>query len=172
MLMNVRSAADIQRSVMNIGNVPRARRLVVEKGSIRLEGESPQPFPTELDRKIFSAEKAIAMVTQIPPALKHDAAPGPDPKNRRMDGASPAQHHPPDQRSALVKKATPAKPTIQHAGRIEGSSGAKGKTKAQKSSPLSHQPQSPSWSSIPGGLPEWMKYLPKAESTSESPAIP
>jgi hypothetical protein len=192
MLMNVRSAADIQRSVMNTENVPRARRLVVENGTIRLEGESPvvvsarparkpsladnvlsKPLHNELGRKTLSAENATARVTPIPPALKHDAAPGPDPTHRRMGGTSSAEHQPSDRGAALAKKATPTKPTIQH-GRVEGKSGAKGKTKAQKSSPAlrAPQPQSPPWSSIPGGLPEWMKFLPKTDSTSESPASP
>jgi hypothetical protein len=180
MLLNARSAADIQRSVMNTGNVPRARRLVVANGSIRLEGESPlvtsvrparepslddhalsKRLHADLDRKMLSGERATAMVTPIPPALNHDAAAGPDFKSSRMSGAS-SRHQSPDRKSVLAKKATPTEPTIQHAG----------KTKPRKSPSLSHQPQSPPWSSIPGGLPEWMKYLPKTEGTSESPALP
>jgi hypothetical protein len=62
---------------------------------------------------------------------------------------------------------------MQKARQAEGKSGSKGKMKTQHTSPLSRadQVQSAPWNSMPGGLPEWMKYLPKTEST-ENPAIP
>jgi hypothetical protein len=187
MLVNARSAAEIQRSVMNTENVPRARHLVVENGTVRLEGESPlhamrtatfydnqagEPVRQRIQKELSPANTTIAMVNPGSSSLK-DAAHGSDNKRNRADGALSSKQSQ-EQRLAVPKKATAKDSQIQKARRAEGKSGSKGKTKAQKTSPLPrvNQPKSTPWSSMPGGLPEWMKYLPRPESTTEHAAIP
>ena len=187
MLVNVRSAAEIQRSVMNTENVPRARHLVVENGTVRLEGESPlhamrtanfydnqanEPVHQGIQKELFPANTTIAMVNPVSSSLK-DAAQGSYNKRNRADGALSSKQSQ-EQRLAVSKKATAKDSSIKKARRGEGNSGAKGKTKAQKTSPLprANQPKSTPWSSMPGGLPEWMKYLPRPESSTEHPTIP
>jgi hypothetical protein len=193
MLVNARSADDIQRSVMNVGNVPRARHLVVENGSIRLEGESPlqvmrNPISEPLsNQNLISArvrqvpqyeprlaKASGAVVNPVPFKSKQDVARAPDNKNRHVNADPLLSNHVRSGRPALAKKATPPEPAIQHATQAEGKIASKGKTRAQKWSPLArtHQPESPPWSSMPSGLPEWMKYLPKAESVTDNPAVP
>ena len=195
MLMNARSAADIQHSVMNIGNVTRARRLVVENGSIRLEGESPlaasvrwpssslshenassKPLRKEFENKTAQAEIATAKVSPMASSSNHDALHASDKKSTPMNSTSLLHKRLRSRPPAAANKPLPrsSEPTLQQAGRTEDKSGAKGKMKAQKSTPHARAQQPPSALSIPPQpvLPEWMKYLPKSEGTTDSPAVP
>ena len=193
--MNARSAADIQHSVMNIGNVTRARRLVVENGSIRLEGESPlaasvrrpssslshenassKPLRKEFENKTAQAEIATAKVSPMASSSNHDALHASDKKSTPMNSTSLLHKRLRSRPPAAANKPLPrsSEPTLQQAGRTEDKSGAKGKMKAQKSTPHARAQQPPSALSIPPQpvLPEWMKYLPKSEGTTDSPAVP
>lgn len=194
MLMNARSAADIQRSVMNTGNVTRARRLVVENGSVRLEGENPlaasvrrpsssllhekassNPLHENLGKKTSQTETATAMVN---PALSNSnhALRASDNKSTPMDSTSLLHKRLRSRPPAVANKPLPrsSEPTLQQAGRTNGKSGAKTQMKAQKSTSHARAQQPPSALSIPPQpvLPDWMKYLPKGEGTTDSPAAP
>jgi hypothetical protein len=191
MLVNARSADDIQRSVMNIGNVPRARRLVVENGSISLEGESPlqamrKAVSEPLSNKNLTsgrvrqppqnepplAKASAAVVKPVPFNSKQNTVPAPDNKNRSVSADPLPSNYVHNRTPAPAKRAPSSQPQLQRAGQAKGKSPSHGK-KAQKASPLTqaHQPQSPPWNSMPSGLPEWIKYLPKSESITDTPAM-
>jgi len=194
MLMNARSAADIQRSVMNTGNVTRARRLVVENGSVRLEGENPlaasvrrpsSSLPHEnasskrlhenLEKKASQTETATATVN---PALSNSnhALRASEHKRTPMDSTSLLHKRLRSRPPTVANKPLPrsSEPTLQQAGRSNGKSGAKAQMKAEKSTSHARAQQPPSALSIPPQpvLPDWMKYLPKGEGTADSPAVP
>jgi filamentous hemagglutinin family protein len=193
MLINARSAADIQRSVMNTGNLPRARRLVVQNGSIRLEGESPlearvrpqsrQLFQRHADTKQLKGVQNTGMtqtettdparVNPMPSGLSPDTARVAENKSRPTDSAFLLHKRFLKQPPAVASKANPSssEPTIE---RAESRSKSKGKTKIHKSSPhaRAHQPKFAPSITSQGVLPEWMKYLPKSESADDSPAVP
>lgn len=195
MLVNARSAVDIQRSVMNTENVPRARQLVVENGLIRLKGESPleamtrtpsrKPMSLEhpasedthqVPQKELSGSKIItAMVNPISAQPVQESGSVSNGTIDRGDGASSPPNHVESRKAAPAKKPIPADSRIQKARGADRKSGTKHDTKARKTLPLSqsHQAQSTPWSSsMKGGLPEWMKYLPKTESTAENLPTP
>jgi hypothetical protein len=195
MLINARSAADIQRSVVNTGNMPRARRIVVQNGSIRLEGESPieasakprstWPSPQQTDNKVVAqpaepknlseTERTAAARVNLPSAgTIPDKAPPPETHNRSKDRASVAQNQAKDRRPALASKAKPAEPPLLQARRAETDSGSKTNMKSKKLSPhaRAHQPSPAPTTPGQGTLPEWMKYLPKSEGLTENPATP
>jgi len=195
MLMNARSAADIQRSVMNTGNVTRARRLVVENASIRLVGESPpaasvrlpssslsyenassKPFHKDLEKTTSQVETPTAMVNPALKSSNHDALRASGKKSTAMASMSFLHKRLRSRPPAVANKSLPrsSEPTLQQAVRAEGKSGTKGKMKAQKTIPHAQAQQPPSVLSIPPQpvLPDWMKYLPKSEGTTDSPAVP
>ena len=194
MLINARSAADIQRSVINTGNLPRARRLVAQNGSIRLEGESPlearvRPQSRQLFQKHAEAKQihedvkntempqvkttVPARIDPISSSSSLDAARIAENKSRAMNSALLLHKRLLSQPPALASKASPSSSelTIQ---RAESRSGSKGKTKTHKSWPhaRAHQPKSAPSIASQGVLPEWMKYLPKSESVADDPAVP
>lgn len=192
MLVNARSAADIQRSVMNTENVPRARQLTVENGLIRLKGESPLQAmrpPSEsisLERPASEAIRNMlqnepsasgtitAMVNPISSHPIQESGSASDSKIDRRDEASSRLSQIQSRKPAVGKKPSPTETRVQKAGGAERKSGKKNHAKAPKKSPLpeAHQAQSTPWSSSTKGLPEWMKYLPKTESLAENLAIP
>jgi hypothetical protein len=195
MLINARSAADIQRSVVNNGNVSQARRLVVQNGTIRLEGDQPMEasvrVPTRpLDHKhgkslarILEADTPMprsgtlstAMDSARPSAPRHNVPRVADSKRGRPDVSSLQHQRGLDQASALENNAnSPSHESVaQKTRRAERKSASHAKKKTHQSAPQTRSQKptpAPSISSSEGVLPEWMKYLP--EITSEGPGIP
>jgi hypothetical protein len=195
MLINARSAAAIQRSVVNSGNVLAARRLVARNGSIRLEGESPVqasakphatwPSPQDAQDKSptervppqnVSEEpaKAAAILTLPSPGGHPNEASVPDALSKRRDSAGLVEHEPHRSSPILSSKAKPVEPSLRPPRHVETKSNSTGNMKSKKSShgARARQPQPQPLTAGQGVLPEWMKYLPKSESLSEGPAVP
>jgi hypothetical protein len=196
MLINARSAADIQRAAVNSGNVVRARRLVVQNGSVRLEGEKSmeagvkapsRPLEPEnrdsvarsqeVDkRKPKSGLASTARESAMPSVPGHDVSRLTGSKDGRLDGSSGSHQSGLDRALALASKTNPnsSESAIQQTHRAKSTNTVKGKAKTHKSSPRprAHKPAPAPSISSQAVLPEWMKYLPKFESDSDGPAIP
>jgi hypothetical protein len=197
MLINARSAADIQRAVVNSGNVVRARRLVVQSGSIRLEGEKPMEAGVKVPSRPLDHKHrdSVAGSQEVDPkrgpksgltstargsamqsAPGHDVSRPTDSKHGRLDGRSGSHQSGLDRASAIAKKTNPNsnESAIQQTQRAKSKNTLKGKTKTHKSAPptRAHKPAPAPLISSQGVLPEWMRYLPKIESDIDGPAIP
>jgi hypothetical protein len=196
MLINTRSAADIQRSVVNNGNVPRARRLVVQNGTIRLEGEKPmeagvrvptRPLEHEHGNSLArihetgkqtlrSGTLSTAMDRARPSAPRHDVPRVADSRRGRLDVSSLPHHRGLDQASVLESNAnsTSRESVVQKTRRAEKKSAlhAKKKTHQSGAQTRSQKPTPPPSISAEGVLPEWMKYLPEITGGTDGPGSP
>jgi hypothetical protein len=192
MLINARSAADIQRAAMNTANVAPARRLVVQNGSIRLEAEpavqasakpSKWPSPQNVDNtgqtQNGNSGKMAVVAAAAAPMLNpgsgdshRDTARETNTHSTMRDDVSLRKTQAEEKRPAVGSNATPIKPSHLHALRVETKGGSKSTPKAPKSASYASAHQPKAAPSAQGALPEWMKYLPKTDNLSENAAIP
>jgi hypothetical protein len=172
LLINAHSVADIQRSAINSSTVPRAHRLVVKNGSVRLEAARPiETVPERAVRSLDVADDKTLGHEGESPRSPSAIAKLPPPLFIREDSALPPPTRFSVQPPLIAKKqGRPSGDPPVKTDRAEQTMPPSPKLKTRKSAPHPSIHQTPA-PAIPSqaALPEWMKYLPKSESAADNP---